>query len=157
IATYNGLYPTLGRWNFRPQRPVSLRYVAGWTSAMHEAGPGATFEEVAEIFKRSPEFAEDARLPPGEGWSGDEARTDGGLTMSGKRRSSGQRTRMVVEALRTAPPGTSLWKAIEAAKVPLSYAGALRMLERLDGKQLAEMGFDPSLAKQLGRGGFTGL
>jgi len=157
-AEYEGVFPELARWNFDAHRPYSVRYMARWTEAAHKAGPGASYEQIAAIFKRSPEYREDGRLPPKRSGTAQMAQHFPELVTSWASRRTYQRTRQLLELLRTAPAGQTLYKLKgELKKIGLPYSYAHKWLAQLGPAEAERCGMSRSTFNQLRAGGFHGL
>jgi S-adenosylhomocysteine hydrolase len=157
-SEFEGVFPELRRWNFDSHRPYSLRYVARWTEAAHQAGPGASYEQIAAIFKRSPEYAEDKRLPPKKLGTSVMASSYPELVASWANRRTFQKTRALLELLRTAPAGTTLYglkKQLAALKMPYSYAH--KWLSGLTPADAERFGMSRATFAELKGAGFRGL
>jgi S-adenosylhomocysteine hydrolase len=158
---YRGLMPELAPWRPGKRTFVSYRYVARWMQATHEAGPGASYDEVARVFKQSPEYLESQHLPFANkagvpAWLMKMVRRFPGLVVQDRARRTFQTTRLLIEAVRTAPAGTSLEQIVAGQKLGPAYSvrGARHVLGRLTAETLVEMGFEPALLRSLrtGRG-----
>ena len=157
-SEYDGVYPELSRWNFDAHRPYSLRYVARWTEAAHQAGAGASYEKIASIFKRSPEYREDGRLPPKRSGTAQMAQGNPELVSSWSTRRTYQRTRQLLELLRTAPAGETLYGMRGQLKqIGLSYRYAHKWLGQMSPAEAEQHGMKRVTFEQLKRGGFKGL
>lgn len=157
-SEFEGVFPELRRWNFDSHRPYALRYVARWTEAAHQAGPGASYEQIAAIFKRSPEYAEDKRLPPKKLGTRVMAASYPELVASWANRRTYQKTRALLELLRTAPAGTTLYglkRELAALQMPYSYAH--KWLSGLTAADAERFGMSRAAFADLKAGGFRGL
>lgn len=137
----------------------SARYVARLTMLIHEAGPDADFDDIVDKLRDTPEFREDGRTPTrGTLFGFEQAKTYPGLIGVWKHRKTFQKSRILVEAIRTAPAGTSL-RAIVARHLPvtLSYPGAKKMLAALTPARARELGLDPAAVARIRRGHGAGL
>jgi S-adenosylhomocysteine hydrolase len=157
-AEFEGVFPELARWNFDRHRPYSLRYVARWTEAAHQAGAGASYEQIAAIFQRSAEYKEDGRLPPKASGTVIMAKQHPELIASWANRRTFQRTRQLLELLRTAPKDATLYslgQQVEAIGFPLSYAQT--WVKKLSAADAEYYGMSRPAFEALKRGGFRGL
>ncbi|HUS67446.1 MAG TPA: hypothetical protein VMZ28_23075, partial [Kofleriaceae bacterium] len=159
ISTYGGVFPALRRWNFKKGRQFSPRYVARLMSLIHEAGPDADFDQVLEQFRQTEEFAEDGRLPPlGTRFTFDHAPTYRGLIAVWRHRKDFQKTRILLETVRTAPSGMSLKDIVnERLPVSLSASGARVMLRNLTAAKVAALDMSPAVLERLRRNNYAGL
>lgn len=157
-SEHEGVYPELSRWNFDTHRPFSLRYVARWTEAAHQAGAGASYEKIAAIFKRSPEYREDGRLPPKRSGTAQMAQGTPELVSSWSTRRTYQRTHQLLELLRTAPAGQTLYGLRgQLKKIGLSYRYAHKWLGQMSAADAEQHGMKRATFEQLQRGGFKAL
>ncbi|HUS65137.1 MAG TPA: hypothetical protein VMZ28_11365 [Kofleriaceae bacterium] len=160
VWKYRGLVPELARWRPARRTYVDYRYVARWMQATHEAGPNASYEDIAAIFTRSPEYLELEHLPFANkagvpAWLMKIARRFPGLATQERARRTYQMTRILVEAVRTAPAGTSLEQVVAGqGGGPAAYSvrGARHALARLTAAELRQMGFDPRHLRSLRAG-----
>lgn len=110
------------------------------------------------IFQRSPEYAEDPRLPPSLDWTRDQVRlVPRGVVMGVKQRATYQATRAWLEGMRTAPRGASMTSVSLADPRRIAYATAKKLIPTLDAAAMRRLGMDPALLARLKKAGWTGL
>jgi S-adenosylhomocysteine hydrolase len=157
-AEFEGVFPELARWNFDPHRPYSVRYVARWTEAAHQAGAGAGYEEIVALFKRSIEYQEDGRLPPKASGTVIMARLHPELISSWANRRTYQRTRQLLELLRAAPKGATLYSLADQVRaIGLPQRNAYKWLSKLGAADGEHYGMSRNTFEELKRSGFHGL
>ncbi|HUS65095.1 MAG TPA: hypothetical protein VMZ28_11155, partial [Kofleriaceae bacterium] len=157
MYTYQRQFPELDRWKLEA-RKHSLRYVARWMESVHRAGPRATYADVVALFRQSPEYAEDPRLPDDLKWSADQVRlVPRGVTIGVRERALYQGTRAWLEGMRTAPRGASMSSVSLADPRRIAYATAKKLIRTLDHAAMRRLALDPALLDRLKAADWTGL
>jgi S-adenosylhomocysteine hydrolase len=149
------VYPELERWDVdNRHQPYSLRYIARWAMALHEAGPNASHDQVVEIFKRSQEYEEDGRIPSNAGSERnltEMARRYPELVTATEPRAQFQKKRQLIELLRTAPKDKNLYDlAEELEQIGYPYTATVyHTLAKLTPADAEHMGYSWKLVAQI--------
>lgn len=121
MEKHKGVVPELQRWRVGTKNDLTLRWLARWVLAIHEAGPAASVDDVAKVFQRSREYAEDGRVPDVKIWSAVKQQKTLGWEISPVARAHWQLARNLLEAIRTAPRDRDLKATLAQTEIRPQY------------------------------------